>query len=271
MENIHLSRFSMTTTQEEWTSCLSTTVMAVDETLLYMWGRESGLVIAYDKVTGEEVWQSELGSKFPTVNAITTTTFGLLVEAYNRLDTRFYLLNPETGEKIDTFQSSIEWLSFQVEHDSTAYVITDSDRVVADGSVQWQTSLGYKYYSPTDPVQLITNDTVVLTYQVSPTIDYIQITALDKTNGNYLWEQDLYIKSKPSILDNYLFLLTENSELVSIDLMTGEIIIQATVTPKIEDISGENTNAIIVADNEQVLVYFASSHQLFEFIFLSDN
>jgi outer membrane protein assembly factor BamB len=121
-------------------------------------------------------------------------------------------------------------------------------------------------------VQLIVEDAIILAYQVSPTINYIQITALDKTNGDILWEQDMYITSnRPAIIDNALFIMTEDTELVSIDLTTGQITTQAIFTPGVQEVSGRNTNVTIAVDDRQMLVYFASSYQLFDFHFLSDR
>lgn len=270
LEIDHLLRFNTITIQEEWAICLRPNIMTADETHLYAWG--NGTIVSYDKETGTEVWQESVDRRFSRIDALKITPFGLFVEAGNRNDTRFYLLNPETGEETHTFQSSTEWLLFQVAHGSTAYGVTGRENIVAKGDVQWQTDLDYEFYPATSHVQLIVEDAIILTYQVSPTINNIQITALNKTNGDILWEQDMYITSnRPAIIDNTLFLMTEDTELVSIDLMTGQITIQATFSPGVQDVSGRNTNVIIAADDEQILVYFASSHQLFDFHFLVDE
>ncbi len=270
LENDHLLRFNTVTTQEEWQVCRGTNVMAVDETHLYVYGR--GFFAAYDRETGTEVWRESVDRRFSRVDALKITPFGLFVEAGNRNDTRFYLLDPGTGENIDTFQSSLEWLLFQVEHGSTGYVVTENDKIVASGDVHWQANLDYEYYPASRHVQLIVEDAVILAYQVSPTINYIQITALDKTNGDILWEQDMYITSNhPAIIDNDLFIMTEDTELISIDLATGQITPQVTFAPGVQEVSGRNTNVTIAANDGQMLVYFASSYQLFDFHFLPDG
>jgi outer membrane protein assembly factor BamB len=269
-ENVHLSRFNTVTAQEEWRICIPTNVMVVNEAYLYIWGRDPGLVIAYDKETGREVWREQVDHLFPIIDAISVTSYGLLVESRNRTATRFHLLDPETGKKKQTFRSGTEWRAFLLEHGSSAYSVMRGDKI-AEGVVPWQTSVDFEHNPGSRPMRLIVEEDVVLAYQSSPTIDYTQIAVLNKDSGELLWRRDTHLKSNLAVADDKLFLVTEDTELVSVDLITGQFSTQVTFTPGIWGIAGENTDAVIAADERQVLVYFSSSHQLFAFRFLPEE
>ena len=262
-----LISFNTLTSEPNWTMCQSTGVVTVSETSLYLWGRDPGLVIALDKESGKVDWQVSVDKWFPIIDAIDITSLGLLIESRNSTGTRFHLLDEKTGEKLLTFQSNEEKQDYWINNGNTIF-LNENNMVKAVGSIHWETYLDFDSYSRDENTQLIIFDDIVFVSKVHQ--NNVQFASLDKSSGEILWESDANIISNLSIMDDSVFIVSNSEEtnevrLQSFNLKNGETITQATFSPAILKFPGENTRAIVSADSNQVLVYFASTHQLFDF------
>lgn len=265
-ENDHFFSFDMVTEEVNWETCDSTGVMAVDKNAVYIWGRDPGLVTAYERGAGAKIWQNSVDREYPIIDALDRVPLGLLVESRNRAGTRFHLLDFETGEIKRSFESEAEMQKFWVDNGFTAYS-TDGDLVLANGNAKWGTLVQYEP-KPNNVfnefIEPIITDDVILVYR-SDIHNYFQIAALDKGNGETLWQTEIQTKSNLAVTSEQIFLVATNTELVSFDLITGQISHYVTFTPGIQEMSGQRTDAVVAADDDLILAYFSSSHQLFTF------
>lgn len=262
-----LISFNTLTSEPNWTMCQSTGVIAASETSLYLWGRDPGLVIALDKESGLVDWQVSVDKEFPIIDAIEITPLGLLIESRNPIGTRFHLLDEKTGEKQVTFQSNEEKQDYWIKNGTTIF-LNENNMVQAVGPIHWETYLDFDSYSGDENTQLIIFDDFVFVSKVHQ--NNAQFAALDKMSGEILWESDANSVSNLSIMGDLVFIVSNSEEtnevrLLSFDVKSGETITQATFFPAILKFPGENTTAIVSADSNQVLVYFSSTHQLFDF------
>jgi outer membrane protein assembly factor BamB len=260
---VALISFDPLTQKTNWQVRPSSQIITIDSNRVYIWG-DAGEVIAYDKITGMKVWQEVVDRRFPIIDALTITPFGLLVESRNPSGTRYHLVNLETGRKISSFQTEAEKNDFWLEN---ALPVTTADvhnNITTQGDIEWQNSVDFKPYagSRTD-IQFILTDDNIVAYKESNSIT--EISALNRISGNVLWEVEVNSMSNLTVAEDILFFVTENGELTGVDINSGQITTYVTFSTAIQEELGHNGNVIIAADSSLILMYIYSSKQLFIF------
>lgn len=264
---IHLASFDLSTGDTNWRVNGSGEV-AIGESFVYFPSRRDyGSIVAYDKRTGTQVWEQRVDSLY-VVDDLQVTALGLLVTTASHGSTRFHLLDIETGEKWQTFQTDEEWQAFLSKNGLTAYTVENHQVVIAQGQENWQTPVDFESIPFTSPIQIIRSKDQILAYGQSRT--HAQLIALNRENGTILWQMSQDIKSNLAIDQGVLFFVTEDSELVAVDMQTGREEGSVAFSPVAEQGSGHYTEVTIATERGKVFVHFASSGQIFYFDFPSN-
>ncbi len=100
---------------------------------------------------------------------------------------------------------------------------------------------------------------------IAPTIT--QITVLDQANGAILWQIRVNIQSNIAIEEDALFFVTGDTELMALNLQTGEFLGSVTFNSGVEEVAGHNMRIFVSTCGNQVVVCVSSSYQLFTFEF----
>jgi outer membrane protein assembly factor BamB len=94
------------------------------------------------------------------------------------------------------------------------------------------------------------------------------IYLLDEKNGTIIYKQNISSAIKPIILNNYLFLITKNSFLVSLDFNTGKILYSYDIKTKISEFLNikKNKNKISIKNlliaNNDLFIILKNSYSL---------
>ena len=85
-------------------------------------------------------------------------------------------------------------------------------------------------------------------------------------NGSIIFKKNFSTNIKPIILNNYLFLITKNNMLISIDLITGEIIYSYAINEKIAKFLNIKKKEVDVFDmmilNNEIHIILKNSYVL---------
>ena len=101
-----------------------------------------------------------------------------------------------------------------------------------------------------------------------------EVFAIDLATGKILWSSPRNIVSNVTAANNVAYYLTEDSHLIAVDILTGEMVGSVEFSPKItalEPIDQVNEDFSVAAYDEIVVVYFGSGSQLFAFRFLGSS
>jgi len=252
------------TQQINWQVRPSSQIITVNSNNVYIFGN-AGEVIAYNKLTGTKIWQKLIDRPFPIIDALTITSFGLLVESRNRTGTRYHLVDLETGEKKHSFQTEADKNDFWLQNGLPVITVDINDNIVAQGIIEWRDSVDFKSYAGSrSDIQLIVTDHIIIAYKESDSIT--QISALNRTNGDVLWHIDEHIKSNLVEDRDILFFVTTDA-LIGVDINTGQLTRYITFAPGIQEDHSYNSDAKIAVDSGQMVIYFNSSKQLYVFRF----
>lgn len=269
LENQRLMSINLATEEVNWQVCHSRE-FTVGPERVYI-SDEPGSVTVYDRITGNETWQTNVDRKFPVVDALDIVEFGLLAETRNRTGTRFHLLDLETGSQKHSFQNKVEKQNFWIENNQVVYTPVGLDSVEAKGLVPWQTPIDPSSNNRTS-FKLVSSDSTILAYRKRDH-SIIQLTALDKIDGTILWQGDREIKSNIAVSGDIIYFVTDDLELLALDSRTGAVRGQANFLPRPEETPAPPGSplvyTIVSVNNGKVMVYLGSSRQLFLFRFPS--
>ncbi len=201
-----------------------------------------GGVFCLDMVNGKEIWRKDLGLPIrvaPTVNASK-----IFVQT---IDNTFYALDAENGEELWKNTTDFENTTL-VGAASPAYN-PDLDVVIAafsNGELRaFKASTGTPLWVDMLISKRKTNSLANITaIRANPVIDGNKVfavgynsilAAIDLRTGNRLWERELGSNNQPWISGNYLYVLTNDFNLLALNKETGKIIWNTTI-PTGEDL-----------------------------------
>lgn len=263
-EDVQLVSYDIQDGQVNWQVC-ETQVVEVDDSRVYVGHNDLGaFVVAYSISDGTKLWHTKVDGR--VVSTIEVTPIGLLVTTNDHGNNRYYLLNPETGKKRETFKTDGAKNSFFVENDQIVYQTTEQE-IISFGDIQWKTRLGYSPYV-FDTKIIVNNDIVLIDIRDH---SMSQIIVLDANSGNILWQTDKYIKSDISITKGVVFFVTKSSDLLALDLQTGVELGYVSFTPSLMSIPDHdfvNAHPRVTSDEDIVVVYFDIGRQIFTFNFV---
>ncbi len=175
---------------------------------------------------------------------------------------RYYLLDSENGEVIETLEKDIE-LGFV----SNAFWLTQMNLIENISSVDslefWQEKL-----VDVDQQPLLLDTRIIVRNKSSSGTG--QVKVLDRRTGEILWETENYVISNIVANESLVFFLTQSAELVALDIDSGKMI--GSVKFSGQEIKQEDGLAFFVAANrEQVFVYLGDSRQLIAFSIAQSN
>ena len=232
----------------------------VGEKYVYITGSELGTVTAYEKGDGEKVWERNVDNQYQVISGLEITPLGLLVTASSHSYERYHLLDLETGDPIATFQSDASREEYFIENRSQIYELEYFDRVIASGINQWQNSAGFEKDPYGEyPQILIEEDAIIVDQKGYP---FTQVALLDKTSGQLIWQTAVQAKSNLTFYGDELFYVSDDTKLYGGRLNTQQWTHYATFLPEVLEEPGRNTDIIVKAHKERILIYFNSSQQL---------
>ncbi len=187
-----------------------------------------GEIISLDPLTGGEFWRTKTGAPFrggPTVSA------GRVFAISN--DNRLYALDSRTGKKLWTHSGIVE----------TTGVLGDSVPAVSGGIVIAAYSSGEIFALRVDNGQVAWGDTLTAVGRITPlgalsdinglpVIDRGRVivsghagqtTVIDIRTGRRIWEQSVASLETPWVAGDFIFLVTTDSEVVSLSRKDGRI------------------------------------------------
>jgi outer membrane protein assembly factor BamB len=228
---------------------------------VYITGNEPGTVTAYEKGHGEKIWESNVDNQYKVISRLEITPLGLLVTAASHGYERYHLLNLETGEPIVTFKSDASKEEYFIENRSQIYMLEYFATVTAAGNNQWQTYAGFEDdpYNRWFP-QILIEENVVIVYQKG--YPFTQVAILDNTSGEHIWHTTVQSKSNLAFYGDELFYVSNDTKLYGGRLDAQQWTHYATFLPEVLEEPGENTDIIVKAHKERVLIYFTGNQQL---------
>ena len=220
-----------------------------------------GHVFALNKTNGEVVWNHDIKSPI----RIAPTVDGDLV-LVQTLDNGIYALNADTGNEL--WKDKLEEESTTIIGGGAPAYNAGKDLVLAvfsNGQVQaYKASTGTPLWSEW-VVSSSSTETIsdITSIKANPIIDddtaYIvgyngPMVAIDIRTGAKIWQKEISSSSQPWLAGNFLFVLTDDSDLVAINKKDGKIV-WTTIIPFADDDekSGVFTNGPILA-NDALLV-----------------
>ena len=88
---------------------------------------------------------------------------------------------------------------------------------------------------------------------------------MDNNTGSILHKKNFSVSIKPIIVQDYLFLITNNDLLISMDLETGKIIYALDINQKIADFLNTKKKKLLIRffiANEKILIFLENSYVL---------
>ncbi len=205
-----------------------------------------GTVFCLDMKTGKIEWRKDIGT--PIRIAPTVAAGKLLVQTF---DNTLYALNINNGEELWKNQTNSEETTL-VGGASPAYAPIH-DLVVAafsNGELRaFKASTGTPLWGDMLSSKKRTNSLAAIeTIKANPIIEgdvvyavgYNSVlTAIDIRTGSRIWERELGTTSQPWVAGNYLYVLTNDFELLAMDKNSGKIIWNTSI-PKGDDNDDKN-------------------------------
>ena len=117
-----------------------------------------------------------------------------------------------------------------------------------------------------NPSNLFLSNQIVSAGDIAVVSSNKSIYALNLDNGSIIFKKNFSTNIKPIILNNYLFLITKNNMLISIDLITGEIIYSYAINEKIAKFLNIKKKEVDVFDmmilNNEIHIILKNSYVL---------
>ena len=190
-----------------------------------------GSVFALDKASGNILWRKDLGT--PLRTAPTVCGQKLLVQS---LDNRLFALDIKDGNEIWKYNISAED-TVLAGNATPACSITENLVVVgfSNGEIQaFNADIGYPAWSvPVIDNSQISLSTGINSIKAAPIIDGQDVyaignndllTKVDYRTGEVEWSRKIGGTNLPWLSGNYLFVLTNNNELVALNKDNGKLI-----------------------------------------------
>lgn len=228
-----------------------------------------GQVFALDKTTGEVIWNHNVEKPI----RIAPTVDGDLV-IVQTLDNAIFALNSATGKEL--WKDKLEEEATTMIGGAAPAYSAGKDFVLAgfsNGQIQaYKASTGTPLWSEwvisSSSTESISDITAI---KANPIIDdnvaYIvgyngPLVAIDIRTGAKIWQREISSSSQPWLAGNFLFVLTEDSDLVAINKQDGKIV-WTTIIPFADDDekSGVFTSGPILAND--ALLITSSNGKLF--------
>lgn len=228
-----------------------------------------GQVFALDKTTGEVIWNHNVERPI----RIAPTVDGDLV-IVQTLDNAIFALNSATGKEL--WKDKLEEESTTMIGGAAPAYNAGKDFILAgfsNGQIQaYKASTGTPLWSEwiisSSSTESISDITAI---KANPIIDddvaYVvgyngPLVAIDIRTGAKIWQKEISSSSQPWLAGNFLFILTEDSDLVAINKQDGKIV-WTTIIPFADDDekSGVFTSGPILAND--ALLITSSNGKLF--------
>jgi outer membrane protein assembly factor BamB len=183
----------------------------------------------------------------------------------------FHILEAETGFLEASFPD-FEGLPILRIEDEVVYRLSSTDKFQAI-SLQDKVSLWEIRFRNDFAGIRFTDDLIfILVDELEPR----QIYAIERATGEILWKSADNIVSDVVISEDTLYALTAKSQLIGIDIHTGEVIGKLDFKPTFLELEREESyntldySLYLAAVDDKVLVYIGSGRQLFAFRFVPD-
>lgn len=221
-----------------------------------------GSVFCLDMMDGKEIWRAETG--MPLRIAPTVSAGRVLVQS---LDNTLTALDADDGSVLWKNQTDFEATTL-VGGAAPAYS-TENDVIIAafsNGELQaFKASTGTPLWTDLLISHKRTNSLSEITaIKANPVIDGDKVfavgynsvlTAIDLRSGQRIWEREMGSTSQPWIAGNYLYVLTNDFDLLAINKLNGKIIWN-TAIPRGDDDDDKNgifASGPILADNRLIV------------------
>ncbi len=229
-----------------------------------------GEVFCLDMMDGKILWRKNLN--MPIRIAPTIGSGRLIVQSF---DNTLYVLDAENGEEI--WKNKTDYETTTLVGGATPAYDAKMDVIVAafsNGELHaFKASTGTPLWSDMLVSHRKTNSlSSINTIKANPVIDGNKVfavgynsvlVAIDLRTGIRVWEKELGSTNQPWVVGDYLYVLTNNFELLAINKQNGKIIWNTIIPKEInnDEINGAFANGPILANNR--LLVTSSSGYIF--------
>lgn len=237
------------------------TTLAQNSTTIFVGSGVPGKITAYNSETGAILWLYDLPHKSKFIEYLYASETQLFVKSSSG---RFDILDTNSGDVIDFTLRPFEYRPFTINNGIVYQQSSYTKFQAADmqnGTILWETNLDEEFFhSPVFTEGLV----LIKTSKFASG----KIVALELTTGTIRWETQDNIISNITVDNNRAYFLTENAELIVVDIYTGTEIGWVNFTPTILELDPMdfiNRKFFVASSDNIVVVYFGSSWQMFAF------
>ena len=229
-------------------------ILATDQNRIYIGDVDLTGVYAYEGETGEIAWVKTLDVR--NIGDISAVDGDIGV--YASLN-KFYLLDAQHGMVKESRDSTLETLPFACD-ESTCFYYEHTSLVALNrknNEPLWKRDLDHKIDN-----HPILQDGVIV---VQPSRYLGQVYAFDSLNGRFVWKSEHNVVSDVAIRNGIAYFLTDNAELMFVDISSGDIIDSVQFEPQYLDLrsnSGDTDPYFVRTSGDYLLIYFGDSWEL---------
>jgi hypothetical protein len=193
-----------------------------------------------------------------------------IISTYGANSANYYLLDTVTGDILEALPKRDSNFIWKINEDENViYVQSPRSPFIAldrdTSKTLWRSPLT-SYGIVQSP--MFTDQ--VITARVGPIRHLGRVIAINRDTGDLLWEMENVV-SNVTLGRDYLFLITQDMQLVALDPMTGTAVSQLEFKPD-EIIGTSSTNIFqVAASDDIVVVYLGDGNQLMAFRFSLDG
>ena len=241
--------------------------IVLDEDIVYV-SDNLGFIYAFDYIKEKILWAKDV--KIPFRSNLKIKDNKLIAADQNN---NIYLLNKKNGKTLkliptedskikNSFKNSFSHnkdLIFFLNTYGSLYAIDDNNN-----QVRWVLNLNQS--SDLNPSNLFNGNQIINNEDIIIVTSQDSTYVIDSLNGTIKKKFNMISQIKPLILNHYLFLVTSNNFLISINLKSGEIIYSYDLDKEIADfLKIKKKKALfksIVIANDKILILLKNSYFL---------